>query len=123
MPELVSVCYNQLKVHNDSVILITKDNIRQYADIPEAIYNKVNSEEISLTHLSDILRFSLLAERGGMWVDSTCFIPYTIPQSVKHKVFHSPSTRGLAHYPHGLILDGVLGIWELSLNTIRYFVL
>lgn len=99
MPELVANCYKQLAKHNSNVILITKNNIRDYTNIPEEIYTKVAQGQISYTHLSDILRLSLLAERGGMWVDATCFVPYTIPDEAKKEVFYSPSTRGLADMP------------------------
>lgn len=99
MPELVTCCYKQLIKYNSNVILITKDNIRDYTHIPEEIYAKVAQGQISYTHLSDILRLSLLAERGGMWVDATCFVPYSIPDEAKKEVFYSPSTRGLDDLP------------------------
>lgn len=99
MPELVENCYKQLVKHNSNVILITKNNIRDYTHIPEEIYTKVSKGQISYTHLSDILRLSLLAERGGMWLDATCFVPYSIPDKAKKEVFYSPSTRGLDDMP------------------------
>lgn len=99
MPELVENCYKQLVKHNSNVILITKNNIRDYTHIPEEIYTKVSKGQICYTHLSDILRLSLLAERGGMWLDATCFVPYSIPDKAKKEVFYSPSTRGLDDMP------------------------
>lgn len=99
MPKLVAYCHKQLIKYNSNVILITKDNIRDYTHIPEEIYTKVAQGQISYTHLSDILRLSLLAERGGMWVDATCFVPYSIPDEAKKEVFYSPSTRGLDDLP------------------------
>lgn len=99
MPELVRACYAWLTAHNACVTLITESNIRSYCHIPEAIYKKVAEGKISYTHLSDILRVALLAEHGGMWVDSTCFVPYAIPAEAKREVFYSPSTRGLPPLP------------------------
>lgn len=99
MPTLVKCCFAKLKQHNGLVTLITKENIRNYVNIPEVIYRKVDNGEISYTHLSDILRISLLAEHGGMWVDSTCYVPYAIPDSAKKELFYSPSTCGLADMP------------------------
>lgn len=99
MPKLITHCYKQLIKYNSNVTLITKDNIRNYTHIPEEIYTKVAQGQISYTHLSDILRLSLLAERGGMWFDATCFVPYSIPDEAKKEVFYSPSTRGLADMP------------------------
>ena len=76
MPSLVEKCYQSV-IRNKGrrhVILITKDNIKQYATIPDYIYEKVNNGEITLTHLSDILRFNLLNEYGGLWIDSTIYL-------------------------------------------------
>ena len=76
MPSLVKKCYQSV-IRNKGrrhVILITKDNIKQYATIPDYIYEKVNNGEITLTHLSDILRFNLLNEYGGLWIDSTIYL-------------------------------------------------
>ena len=34
-----------------------------------------------------------------MWLDATCFVPYSIPDKAKKEVFYSPSTRGLDDMP------------------------
>lgn len=90
MPDLVKTCYKYICKNNSNVTLLTKDNIKGYVHIPDIIYKKVASGGISYTHLSDILRLTLLAERGGMWVDVTCFNPYAIPDSAKRMIFCSP---------------------------------
>lgn len=99
MPELVRGCHRQLRAHNDNVVLITKDNIRQYADIPQYIYDKVAAGCISFTHLSDILRASLLAQYGGLWVDSTCWLRGALPEEVYDWRLTTPRTKGLADMP------------------------
>lgn len=81
-----------LKTNNGNVILITKKNILEYSDIPDYIFDRVEKGEISYTHLSDILRVSLLARYGGMWIDSTCWISKTIPDDVKNMTLISPKT-------------------------------
>ena len=93
MPPIVSACYTYIKTNNKNVFLLTKDNIHKYVNLPEGIYEKVEKGEISYTHLSDILRLTLLAEKGGMWIDTTCFNPYTIPQYAKDQIFYSPHDR------------------------------
>lgn len=90
MPHVVRVCYNNIKKNNNNVTLITQENIREIVKIPEEIYNKVSEGKISFTHLSDILRLTLLAEYGGMWIDVTCYNPYMIPNYAKQLPFCSP---------------------------------
>ena len=90
MPKVVRECYKRLKKYNRNVTLITKENIEKYVHLPKTIYEKVAKGYISYTHLSDILRLTLLAEQGGMWVDATCFTPYSIPDEAKKMLFCSP---------------------------------
>lgn len=90
MPPIVQKCFNRIKNNNKNVILLTQDNYHQYANIPQGIYEKVIRGDLSFTHFSDILRLTLLAERGGMWIDVTCFNPYPIPDNCKLMPFCSP---------------------------------
>ena len=90
MPDIVRGCYNRIMANNRNVILLSKDNFAQYVTIPNVIYEKVTQGELSYTHFSDILRLTLLAEKGGMWIDTTCFNPYEIPVEAKQMVFCSP---------------------------------
>ena len=64
------------------LILITKDNFQQYANIPEHILMKVNDGRITLTHFSDIIRAQLLKQHGGLWIDSTIFAAGEIPEYI-----------------------------------------
>ncbi len=99
MPDLVRGCFQQVKSTNDNVILVTQENIRQYSDIPDYIFRRVEQGEISFTHLSDILRVSLLAMHGGLWLDSTCWIPASIPDEVKSLRLISPRTKDQPKMP------------------------
>lgn len=75
MPDIVRCCYEQLcrtYSSNEYIIhLLTKENINSYIQFPSYITNKLNDGEITLTHFSDILRFSLLYNFAGIWIDST----------------------------------------------------
>lgn len=93
MPLVVRQCYNRLKTNNKNVILLTNKNVKQFINLPNIIYDKVKNGQISYTHFSDILRLALLAEKGGMWVDVTCFNPYPIPDYAKQQIFYSPHDR------------------------------
>ncbi|MBT8922009.1 capsular polysaccharide synthesis protein, partial [Lactobacillus delbrueckii subsp. bulgaricus] len=53
--------------------VVTWDNINDYVDLPQVIYNKFEAGWISGAQFSDILRLALLSEYGGFWVDSTVY--------------------------------------------------
>ena len=75
MPELVKACYRKLQsIKGDyQVVLITQSNFSQYITLPEHVLEKVRHGNISLTHLSDIIRCKLLLEYGGLYLDSTIY--------------------------------------------------
>lgn len=71
-PDTIKMCLNSLKVHfNKDVIVITKDNYMEYTNINKNTLDKFIKGKITITHFSDILRFNLLSEHGGLWLDST----------------------------------------------------
>lgn len=74
-PELVKKCIESIQKNagNHEVIIITEDNYKEYVNIPKWVEDKKNAGIISLTNYSDLLRLSLLAEHGGMWLDATFF--------------------------------------------------
>lgn len=84
MPELVRLCHARLKqiIPSDKVQLhlITFDNYQKYVVFPEHILNKFNSGVITMTTMSDVLRFLLLEKYGGYWLDATVFFTGKIPK-------------------------------------------
>lgn len=82
MPPVVKLCYQKQKTYAESknakLILLTKDNIGEYVDIPQIILEKVDKKIITLTHFSDIIRIFLLEQYGGAWIDSTLLIDNSI---------------------------------------------
>lgn len=91
MPKIVKVCIDSIKQNfkNNKVILITKENYQEYADIPDYITEKVKKGIITLTHFSDILRATLLAKHGGIWIDSTVYLKGDISQEVVNYPFYT----------------------------------
>ncbi|NRO93651.1 capsular polysaccharide synthesis protein [Lactobacillus helveticus] len=89
MTPLSKKCYKNILKNkgNRIVILLTKENIRQYATLPEYIYTKIKSKKISLTHLSDILRFNLLNNYGGLWMDATLYVTDSLDKFSKKELF------------------------------------
>lgn len=74
-PELVKVCYKSVErwYPENNIVLITKENFKDYVDIPEYIIRKWEDGIISNAHFSDILRLALLIRHGGLWIDATVF--------------------------------------------------
>ena len=72
-PELVRMCIDSIRrnANGAEVVVITKDNYRDYVDIPDYIIEKHRAGVISFAHLADITRMFLLAGYGGLWLDST----------------------------------------------------
>lgn len=75
-PPIVKSCIESVisKAKGSEVVIITKNNVDKYSDISEIIYSKLDDKKISLTHFSDILRFNLLKNHGGLWMDATIFV-------------------------------------------------
>lgn len=56
------------------VVIVTKDNFERYTNIPNYICDKLKDGEITFTLWSDIIRYNLLFNNGGLWIDSTVIV-------------------------------------------------
>lgn len=92
MPELVKMCHARLKqvipADKAELHLITLDNYRDYVELPAHIIDKFNRKIITMTTMSDILRFALLEKYGGYWLDATVFFTGQIPEEYFSGGFH-----------------------------------
>ncbi|TMT01278.1 capsular polysaccharide synthesis family protein [Apilactobacillus kunkeei] len=71
-PEIVKACVNSvINNYDGKVVLVNKYNVKKYTDISDDIYDKLESGYITKTHFSDIVRFNILKNYGGLWIDST----------------------------------------------------
>lgn len=76
MPDVVDMCVKQMRaicerLPDVTFVLITKDNYRNYIELPEFIIEKLDRGIINLTAFSDVLRQCLLSAHGGAWIDAT----------------------------------------------------
>ena len=81
MPETVQASMKTIKdfaKRNDcEFYLLTDQNLADFINIPRNITEKYKKKELSAAHYSDIIRFSLLYQYGGIWMDATLFVsPY-----------------------------------------------
>ena len=83
-PEIVKRCFASIRQYcgDKDFRIITEKNFRDYIKVPEFILKKVDEGIISLTHFSDILRFYLLYNYGGLWLDATILVRKEIPEEI-----------------------------------------
>jgi len=72
-PVLVQKCLASWRRHNPNwrIVLLDNKNLPDYVDTASIV--KANRDIISVQSLSNIIRINLLGQRGGVWVDATCF--------------------------------------------------
>lgn len=75
IPELPKICLNSVRKNlpDYKIKIITFKNLREYIKLPKIIMEKYNAGWIVGAHLSDIIRLTLLAKYGGIWLDSTVY--------------------------------------------------
>lgn len=83
MPEIIKACWKTIIKHvkpgQGEVQLITKDNYRDYFDLPSYIINNIGVG-MQIYDLADIVRSILLAEWGGVWLDANYYASQDLPQ-------------------------------------------
>ena len=75
---------NQYEYH-----LLTQENVGNFVSLSDNIRKKYDSGNITLTHLSDIIRANLLANYGGIWMDATIYMSEPFPDAVRISPFYS----------------------------------
>lgn len=89
-PGIVQECIASMRRSSGvPVTVITEKNYREFIDVPRTMADKVRGGAITLTALSDFIRFSLLARHGGMWLDATNFLSGPVPEDVWSLPFYS----------------------------------
>lgn len=98
MPDIIRMCYNSIcrNANGRKVVLLTKDNVSDYVQMPDYIMEKVKRGYISFTHLSDLIRVSLLYKYGGTWMDATLLATAPIDNSWMNGVFGTVKVHPLS---------------------------
>jgi hypothetical protein len=107
MPDIVKTCYKSICKHSNghNVVLITKDNYKKYTHIDSNILKNFNNGDITLTTLSDVIRFNLLKYHGGLWMDSTVYVN----EDIKEEYFSNMFTVGINDKYHDSVNGGYSG--------------
>ncbi len=112
-PEIVKKClFSVKKSYSDCrIIEISKHNYKEFTNINKQIEKGFINGKISVQTFSDILRFNLLKNNGGLWIDATIFFNERFPmfENLANKSFESlcfSSSRAFFEY------DGVACTWS-----------
>jgi hypothetical protein len=86
MPPIVRVCYNSLLKYSNGfrVTVIDKNNFKNFISIPDHVLEKVKNGTMTITHFSNIIRMSFLAQYGGFWFDATILVTGNIQPVINH---------------------------------------
>ena len=92
MPETVKASMKTIKGfakrNSCEFHLLTDKNLEHFVNIPKDITEKYKKKELSAAHYSDIVRFSLLYQYGGIWMDATLFVsPYATAKMFEGEFF------------------------------------
>ncbi|MDR3189820.1 MAG: capsular polysaccharide synthesis protein [Lactobacillaceae bacterium] len=81
MPQIIQATLKSMHDHagDYQVTLIDQHNFQQYLTVPTEILAKVETGAVGLAAFSDYLRYALLAQYGGIWLDATMYLVADIP--------------------------------------------
>lgn len=98
-PELVKRCIESIRSRagKREVVVITDDNLRDYVEFPGWLVEKYRASLFSRTHLSDLLRMSLLSKYGGLWLDATFFCCGSLDKPLYNAPLFSIKRPGYLH--------------------------
>lgn len=120
-PDIVKACIESIQKNagNHPVIVLTDENYKQYVTIPRWVEEKRSKGIITRTNYSDLLRLSLLAEHGGMWLDATFFCTDPVLDSYFQKPLWSIKRPD---YFHASAACGYFAGYSLACNESNRFV-
>lgn len=96
-PDIVRTCWETQKAylpHGVEHKIITKDNFREYINIPDYVLDKYEKGYVMPAHLSDIVRCCLLYKYGGVWLDSTILMCAPMPKECMRYSIYTRTTAG-----------------------------
>lgn len=101
-PDIVQHCFASVSnsFQGCNIIKISKHNYLKYTDIHPTILKDYNAGKISVQTFSDILRFNLLKNNGGLWIDATIYFekPYNLLDGLVNKSVESVSFSTSANF-------------------------
>ena len=84
LPDVVKICSCSVQMNKGDyeVIYLDDQNISEYIEFPDFIYEKRKNTHFRHVFFSDLLRLALLKVYGGVWVDATILFTTPIPEQL-----------------------------------------
>ena len=100
MPPIPTMCLKSIRnnASGRKVQVITLKNFSEFVTIDNNILNLYHTGKIKNCHFADILRVSLLAQRGGIWMDATLYCTAPLGNLFFQKKFHSIRIRPYGNF-------------------------
>lgn len=114
-PDIVLKCIESIR-HNagtHKVVILTEKNYKDYISMPKWIEEKKSRGIITKTNYSDLLRLSLLARYGGMWLDATFFCTKSLDEYFKYPIWSIKRPD----YGHASVASGYFAGYSLACNS------
>lgn len=142
--EIVKACIKSIRrnANGHSVNFIDKYNIGKYVQFPAHIDEKHERGIIGHAAFADILRVTLLAQYGGVWIDATCFISQPLPdllfrdtfftaKSVDNNAYYFSRSRWVGYFLAGnrhfalfsFVRDMLFEYWKETDEIVAYLLL
>ncbi|RYN12358.1 polysaccharide biosynthesis protein [Bifidobacterium animalis subsp. animalis] len=90
-PPVILACIDSIKRHANGreVIVITKDNYTQYAEIDPILVKRRDEGTLTINAFCNALRVKLLYLHGGVWLDSTLYLTQDLSDDFSRYSFYS----------------------------------
>lgn len=84
LPDVVKLGFASVDFHKNDyeVIRIDDNNLKDYIDLPDFVWQKRGSNGFGYALFSDIVRLALLSAYGGVWIDATIYLSAPISKEI-----------------------------------------
>ena len=99
LPESVKLYFKSIDKHcvDYKIIRLDDDNVHEYLDLPEFVWDKKTLSDFKPAFFSDILRLALLDVYGGIWLDATIYLTAPLPNMLQDNDFFMYQRAESAH--------------------------
>lgn len=128
LPDIVKICFDSVEKFNNGykIIRLNDDNIKEYLDLPDYVYTKLQNGQFGYAHFSDLLRVCLLSTYGGIWIDATILLTGKINEEyLKQDFFSFQRTKKPLNYKIWKKFNRDYFIWDKKnkVNWLNSFII
>lgn len=93
-PDIVKAYIKSIRrnANGHEVVVLDKENYQEYVAFPAYVLEKHKKGWITHAQFSDLLRFTLLSNYGGVWIDATVFLSQQLPNNLFVDLFYTLRT-------------------------------